>query len=106
LEFEPFEAPSRKVNAMPWRNRWLVRAFAAAGLLSSAMLGDSVAGEPQEPIPGPEAQAESVRVLEAEKSGELSVEVRGHGQDRVRVGLRKHRQKIKNIQATRRKSKG
>ncbi|WP_435017521.1 hypothetical protein TA3x_005135 [Tundrisphaera sp. TA3] len=73
---------------MPWRNRWLVRAFAAAGLMSGPMLGASTAGEPREPVPGAGAESRTVKVLEAEKAGELAVEVRGHGQDRVRVGLR------------------
>ena len=86
--FEPIEAPSRKVNAMPWRNRWLVRALTASGLLSSSWLGLSAAGEPAEPVPGAEAQAETVQVLAAEKAGALAIEVRGQGQDRVRVGLR------------------
>jgi hypothetical protein len=52
------------------------------------MLGASAAGEPQEPIPGADAQAETVKVLDAEKAGTLAVEVRGDGQYRVRVSLK------------------
>ena len=73
---------------MLWRHLCLVRAITAAGLLSFTTLGASAAGEPQEPVPGPEAGAETVKVLEAEKAGSLAVEVRGQGQDRVRLTLK------------------
>src|SRR5438270_11125535 len=73
---------------MQRRHLWLVRAITASGLLTCSMLGASAAGEPQEPIPGADAQAETVKVLEAEKAGTLAVEVRGQGQDRVRVSLK------------------
>src|SRR6266446_2688501 len=65
LVFGPGSAPSRKVNAMHWRHLCLVRAVAASGLLTCSMLGASAAGEPQEPIPGADAQAETVKVLDA-----------------------------------------
>ena len=73
---------------MLWRHLCLVRAITASGLLTCSMLGASAAGEPQEPIPGADAQAETVKVLDAEKAGTLAVEVRGQGQDRVRVSLK------------------
>ena len=73
---------------MLWRHLGLARAFTAAGLLSCSALGALASGEPQEPIPGADAGAETVRVLEAEKAGSLAVEVRGQGQDRVRVTLK------------------
>ena len=73
---------------MLWRHLCLVRAITAAGLLTFSTLSASAAGEPEEPIPGSDAQAETVKVLEAEKAGTLAVEVRGQGQDRVRVTLK------------------
>jgi hypothetical protein len=73
---------------MLWRHLGLVRAITAAGLLSCSTLGAAAAGEPEEPIPGADAQAETVKVLDAEKAGTLAVEVRGQGQDRVRVSLK------------------
>ncbi len=54
---------------MLWRHLCLVRAITAAGLLTCSTLGASAAGEPQEPIPGADAQAETVKVLDAEKAG-------------------------------------
>jgi hypothetical protein len=82
---------------MHWRHLCLVRAITASGLLTCSMLGASAAGEPQEPIPGADAQAETVKVLEAEKAGTLAVEVRGQGQDRVRVSLRNTSAKRLNV---------
>jgi len=73
---------------MLWRHLGLARATSAAGLLTTLMIGISAAGEPREPVPGDEAQSETVKVLDAEKAGRLAVEVRGHGQDRVRVTLK------------------
>lgn len=72
---------------MLWRHLCLVRAVAASGLLTCSMLGASVAGEPRDPLPGPDSDARTVKVLDAEKAGSLAVEVRGQGQDRVRVSL-------------------
>lgn len=74
---------------MPWRKLRLVRAVTAAGLVSCSMLGVSAA-EPREPVPGAgaDADAATVGVLDAQKSGDLSVDVRGHGPDRVQVKLR------------------
>jgi hypothetical protein len=93
----PGSAPSRKVNAMLWRHLCLVRAITAAGLLTFSMLGASAAGEPQEPVPGADSQAETVKVLDAEKGGMLAVEVRGQGQDRVRVSLKNTSGKRLNV---------
>ena len=82
---------------MHWRHLCLVRAITASGLLTCSMLGASAAGEPQEPIPGADAQAETVKVLDAEKAGTLAVEVRGQGQDRVRVSLKNTSAKRLNV---------
>jgi hypothetical protein len=82
---------------MLWRHLCLVRAITAAGLLTFSTLGALAAGEPEEPIPGTDAQAETVKVLEAEKAGTLAVEVRGQGQDRVRVTLMNNSSKRLNV---------
>ena len=82
---------------MLWRHLCLVRAITAAGLLTCSTLGASAASEPDEPIPGVEAQAETVKVLDAEKAGTLAVEVRGQGQDRVRVSLKNTSSKRLNV---------
>ena len=93
----PGSALSRKVNAMLWRHLCLVRAITAAGLLTFSTLSALAAGEPEEPIPGADADAETVKVLEAEKAGTLAVEVRGNGQDRVRVSLKNNSSKRLNV---------
>jgi hypothetical protein len=82
---------------MLWRHLCLVRAITATGLLTCLTLGVSAAGEPQEPIPGADTQAETVKVLDAEKAGTLTVEVRGQGQDRVRMTLRNKSAKRLNV---------
>ncbi len=82
---------------MLWRHLCLVRAITAAGLLTFSTLGAAAAGEPEEPIPGNDAQAETVKVLDAEKAGTLAVEVRGQGQDRVRVTLKNTSTKRLNV---------
>ena len=73
---------------MIWRHLCLARAFAAAGVLSSSLLGSALAGESDEPIPAADSAIETVKVLDAEATGKLAVEVRGSGQDSVRVQLR------------------
>jgi len=82
---------------MLWRHLRLVRAVAASGFLTFSMTGASSAGEPAEPIPGADSGAETVKVLDAEKAGTISVEVRGQGQDRVRVAIRNTSAKRLNV---------
>jgi hypothetical protein len=82
---------------MLWRHLCLVRAITAAGLLTFATLGTSAASEPEEPIPGPDAGAETVKVLDAEKAGTIAVEVRGQGAERVRVTLKNKSSKRLNV---------
>jgi hypothetical protein len=73
---------------MLWRHLRPVRAFAAAGLLSSLFVGTSVrAAEPADPVPTADAQAETVKILDAKKSGDLTVELRGRGQSQVKMTL-------------------
>ncbi|QDV36488.1 hypothetical protein [Tautonia plasticadhaerens] len=73
---------------MNWRLRDLVRAGAALGLLFS-MAGDSARA--QEPIglpPSPELLGETIDILRAQRSGDLAVEARGAGNDRVRLRIK------------------
>lgn len=65
-----------------------VRAWSAAGLISFLAIPSAMAGESSEPPPSAEARAETVQVLGAQKAGDLAVDVRGHGQDRVRMTLK------------------
>jgi hypothetical protein len=83
---------------MLWRHLWLVRAWSAAGLVSVLMyLGASIATaqtparatvDTEPSAPPIEVASETVDLLQASQSGILSVEARGHGQDRVRMTIR------------------
>lgn len=76
---------------MLWRHLCRVRALSAAGLLSCSLFG-AVAparAEPAEPTPRADAAAtDAVSILDARKAGDLTVEVRGAGQDRVKMRLK------------------
>ncbi len=67
----------------------LVWAYSAAGLLSLYVLGASTPArsEPAEPTPDAIA-SETVSILDARKGGDLAVEVRGAGQDRIKMTLK------------------
>jgi hypothetical protein len=67
---------------MLWRHLCLVRAWSALGLLTATMLGAALTAPAWA---DPEGQP--VSVLKAEKSGDLKLEVRGAGQDKVRLTL-------------------
>ncbi len=82
---------------MLWRHLCLVRAITATGLLTFSTLGAMASGEPEEPIPGADSPAETVKVLEAEKAGLLAVEVRGQGQDKVKISLKNASTKRLNV---------
>jgi len=82
---------------MLWRHLCLVRAITAAGLLTFSTLGALASSEPEEPIPGADSQAETVQVLDAEKAGTLAVEVRGQGEDHVRVTIKNKSSKRLNV---------
>jgi hypothetical protein len=75
---------------MLWRHLSLARAWSAAGLLSY-MLAAAAApawAEPGEPTPTDDAAATpTVSILDARKAGDLKVEARGAGQDRVKLTL-------------------
>src|SRR5512135_7081 len=82
---------------MLWRHLWLVRAWSAAGLLSGTMFGASAAAEPEEPAPGADAVTKTVRIPEAKPAGDLALEVRGQGQDRIHVAIRNTSDKRLNV---------
>ena len=76
---------------MLWRHLCRVRAWSAAALLTASVFGSALPAwaEPEEPIPSADAAAsETVSVLDARKTGDLNVEVRGAGQDRVKMTLK------------------
>ena len=73
---------------MLWRHLCLVRALSAAGLLTCSILGTSALAEPDDPAPGAEAVTQTVKVLAAKQAGDLALELRGQGQDRVRMVLK------------------
>ena len=79
---------------MLWRHLRLVRAWSAAGLFTSLALlaanpNPAAAGEPAEPLPAAESsRAETVKILDAKKAGDLSVDLRGHGQSVVTMTIK------------------
>ncbi len=74
-------------NAMLWRHLWLARAWSAAGLLSCSILAAQAVAEPESSAPSADMVTETVGILEASKAGDLTLEARGNGQDRVRLAL-------------------
>ena len=85
---------------MMWRHLCLARAWSAAGLLGFTLIGASspaLAGEDESaPRPDP-VVSETVSVLAARKAGDLAVEVRGAGEDRVKLTLRNTSAKRLNV---------
>jgi hypothetical protein len=79
------------------RHLCLVRAWSAAGLLSFLTLPSAFADEPADPLPTASAQATTVKILDARKSGDLGVELRGHGQAQVRMILKNTSAKRLNV---------
>ncbi|MFO0890484.1 MAG: hypothetical protein U0790_15245 [Isosphaeraceae bacterium] len=81
---------------MLWRHLCLVRAWLAAGLTGGLMLIGAdqapaqtpAAADPESAVPPAAVVTETVDVLKASKSGELTVVARGQGQDRVRLSIR------------------
>jgi hypothetical protein len=82
---------------MLWRHLCLARAWSAAGLSTCLLFAGSVFAEPQEPSPAAGAVTETVRVLDARQAGDIDLEVRGHGQDRVRIAIRNTSKKRLNV---------
>jgi hypothetical protein len=73
---------------MLWRHLCLVRAWSAAGLLTCTIFGAAAFAEPDDPAPRGEPDTRTVKVLAAKQAGDLALEVRGQGQDRVRMVLK------------------
>jgi len=81
---------------MLWRHLCLVRAWSAAGLLTLSSFGSlAIAGEPEEPAPS--TASETLRILDAQKGGDLAVVARGNGQERVRLTLKNTSTKRLNV---------
>src|SRR4051812_16029074 len=70
------------------RHLCLVRAWSAAGLMVYSIFGAAAFAEPDGPTPEAAPLTQTVKVLAAKDAGDLSVELRGQGQDRVRMVLR------------------
>lgn len=85
---------------MLWRPLCLARAWSAAGLLGCTLLGTATlaraGSDGPSPVPAPPA-SETVSVLQASKAGDLRVEVRGAGQDHVRIELQNVSAKRLNV---------
>jgi hypothetical protein len=73
---------------MLWRHLCLAQAVSAAGLLIGAMSGAVAFAESDDPAPIAETGTRTVRILAARQAGDLGVDVRGQGQDKVRMVLR------------------
>jgi hypothetical protein len=82
---------------MLWRHLWLVRAWSAAGLLTCTTFGTPALAEPEEPAPAAGDVTKTVRILEARKAGDLAFDVRGHGQETVRVAIQNTSDKRLNV---------
>jgi hypothetical protein len=72
---------------MLWRHLCVVRAHLAAGLLMSSIMAALALAEPDDPPPTAEPVTETVKILAARKAGDIEVELRGQGQERVRMVL-------------------
>ena len=79
---------------MLWRHLCLVRAWSAAGLLTSSLFGAALSApasaEPEEPAPSKAVAApvDTVSVLQARKAGDLSLEMRGAGETKVHISIK------------------
>ncbi|SIO02028.1 hypothetical protein SAMN05444166_2067 [Singulisphaera sp. GP187] len=82
---------------MLWRHLCLARAWSAAGLSTCLIFAGSAFAEPEEPSPAAGTVTETVRVLDARQAGDIELEVRGQGQDRVRFAIRNTSAKRLNV---------
>lgn len=82
---------------MLWRHLCLARAWSAAGLSTCLIFAGSAFAEPEEPSPATGAVTETVRVLDARQAGDIELEVRGQGQDRVKFAIRNTSSKRLNV---------
>lgn len=86
---------------MLWRHLCLVRAWSAAGLLTTSLLGAALTAragaEPAGPVPTGDDTAAAVSILDAQKAGDVVLDVRGAGQDQVKLAIKNttgHRLKV------------
>ncbi len=89
---------------MLWRHFFRVRAGLAAGLLTGVILGVAAAfvatpvrAEPDDPAPVAEPATQTINILHAKRSGELKIELRGQGQDKVHMVLKNTSGKRLNV---------
>jgi len=82
---------------MLWRHLCLARAWSAAGLLTCSLFAAQALAEPEEPAPPSGTVTETVRVLDARQAGDVTLEVRGQGQDRVKIAIRNTSSKRLNV---------
>lgn len=82
---------------MLWRHLCLARAWSAAGLSTCLLFAGSAIAEPEEPSPAAAAVTETVRVLDARQAGDIDLEVRGQGQDQVRLAIKNKSEKRLNV---------
>jgi hypothetical protein len=82
---------------MLWRHLSLVQAWSAAGLMTCSLAATAWA-EPGEAPPTDATTGRAVSVLDARKAGDLKIEARGSGQDRVKITLtNKSAQRLKVV---------
>jgi len=81
---------------MQWRHLCLARVL-SAGLLTFSMFAAQAMAEPEEPAPAAGTVTETVRVLDARQAGDVALEVRGQGQDRVKIAIRNTSSKRLNV---------
>jgi hypothetical protein len=82
---------------MMWQHLSWVRAWSAAGLLTGSIIGSAAMAEPAEPAPDASAGVETVGVLAAQQAGDLTLKLRGQGQDKVRFSVRNNSAKRLNV---------
>jgi hypothetical protein len=82
---------------MLWRRLCVARAWSAAGLLTCSMFASAAMAEPKQSPASEEMVTETVRILDARESGDLAVEIRGQGEDRVRFALKNTSSKRLNV---------
>ncbi len=79
---------------MLWRRLSLVRAFSAASLLSGVFVGASHAADLGQTA---DSSTDTVKILDARKSGELKVDLRGGGQGKALMSLTNTSTRLLNI---------
>jgi hypothetical protein len=65
--------------------------------MSLITFGIATAGEPSDPIPGRDAQGETVKILDGQKSGDLTIDARGRGQAQVHLSIKNNAKRRLNV---------